>query len=170
MTTRYFQLASGTFAVWDSMMSGQAPKVGSTLITEYDETLYPVIHAQLNANTKTAIWNPILRTLTIDSVVVLDGAWIDAEANRLATLASNKTEDTSERAQLLSLAASALTQIANDRTAIATGKTALAAAATLAQVKPIVDGMLDRLDNICQRQERIVKALRAVIRSGLNGT
>jgi hypothetical protein len=77
------------------------------------------------------------------------------------------TEDTSARANLLALAESALTQIAADRAAIAQGKVALATATTLGQVKPVMDGVLDRLDNVCNRQDREIRALRAMLRNGL---
>lgn len=71
----------------------------------------------------------------------------------LTTAQQTQATDGTSRTDLLAQAAAGIQQIADDRTA-------LAAATTLAQVRPIVD-------NILVRQERIIKALRAVLRSGL---
>jgi 5-deoxy-D-glucuronate isomerase len=78
-------------------------------------------------------------------------------AHNAATLTTSQQEaatDSGERATLLQQAVSALVQIEND-------KAALVAAGSLAAVKPIVQNMLNR-------EERIVKALRAIIRNGLS--
>lgn len=60
----------------------------------------------------------------------------------------------------------ALDAIATERAAIAAAKTSLANATTLPQVKPIVDGMLDALDKIDQRQAAMIKALRWIALNG----
>lgn len=77
----------------------------------------------------------------------------------------NKIEDNANLSDLLSLYNAGLTQIANDQDDISTGKTALANATTLVQVKPIVDGMLDLMQRQLNREERTLKALRAVVRT-----
>lgn len=82
---RYFQMADGNFAAWDNSLDNQSAPLGWTLIATYDHTLYAVIHQQLSDNTKNATWNAVARTLTINSAIVIDGAWIDSEAARLAT-------------------------------------------------------------------------------------
>lgn len=85
----------------------------------------------------------------------------------LTTAQQTRAEDTNARTTLLSLAESALTQIASDRAAIANGKTAAQAATTLAQMRTVIVGMLDVMDNTCNRQDREIRALRAIIRNGL---
>lgn len=84
--------------------------------------------------------------------------------------ANTQTEDATERATLLTQYNAALTQIGNDLADVANGRTALGNATTLAQVKPIVDGMLVILQHQLNREERELKTLRAILRSGLSGT
>lgn len=105
--------------------------------------------------------------LVIGAEVVASAAWIAAREAEIISTAQIENEDTSERAQLLTLAAAALAQIADDRLAIANGITAASAATTLSQMRTIILGMLTGMDNICQRQDREIRAIRAVIRSGL---
>jgi hypothetical protein len=94
-------------------------------------------------------------------------AALDSANAAMATQVATATEDTNERATLLQQAAAALTQIGNDLTAIGNGKTAATNATTLAQMRTVVLGMLDVLEHQCNRDEREIKALRAIIRNGL---
>lgn len=141
------------------------PDADTTLVIRFSIDAYPAEYQHIAANSTAAFWDGA--NLQIDNVVYLSSVWIAARQNELTTAAGIIVEDTSERATLLQLADGALTQIAADRAAIAQGKVALANAATLAAVKPIVNGMLDIDDNTLNRQEKIIKALRALIRNGL---
>jgi hypothetical protein len=108
-------------------------------------------HPAFNASLDDIEWRGVLPVMPTEQNL------IDAYNAHLAALTSKQQEtatDTSERATLLQQAATALTQIESD-------KAALTAAASLAAVKPIVTNMLNR-------EERIIKALRAIIRSGLD--
>lgn len=155
----------GTIAHIDDGIFAITPDPDTTLVIQFAIDSYPTEYQHIADNSKAAFWDGA--NLQIDNVVYLDSAWIAARQAELTQAGNDATEDSSARDTLLDLAASALTQIAADRAAIASGKTALANAATLAAVKPIVDGMLDRLDNVCNRQDREIRALRAVIRNGL---
>lgn len=95
----------------------------------------------------------------------LDAIIAAHDANILTIDQQNKIEDASERANLLTQYNAALNQIANDVSDTETGKTSLQNAATLAQVRPIVDGMLTILQHQLNREERVLKALRAVLRN-----
>lgn len=86
---------------------------------------------------------------------------------------------TTDYADLLAMAESALTQIASDLGVVASDltvnsadATALVAASTLAAVKPIVNNMLTRQDHlligiqrILNRQDKIIRVLRHVVKS-----
>jgi enamine deaminase RidA (YjgF/YER057c/UK114 family) len=165
MTTSLWLMDNGFFAVRDSAYDTQPDTTNWTRLARYDETLHPVPHQKLSDNVKNATWAN--GQLTIGGQVAIDSAWIAARQTELTQAVNNATEDTSARATLLQLAENALTQIAADRAAIASGKVALANAATFAAAKPIMNGMLDIEDNVCNRQERIIKALRALLRNGL---
>lgn len=164
---RLFVTETGNLAVWGFTFDDQIPPETWSLIATYDEYEHPVLHQKLSDNVKNAAWNPVTRQLVINGEVVLNATWITAAENAVNAAIQNRATDNSERAVLLQQAEAALTQIATDRAAIASGKTALATATTLAQVKQIVNGMLDIDDNMLQQQARIIRVLRALVRSGL---
>lgn len=74
-------------------------------------------------------------------------------------------EDAEREADLRTLedAATGLAQITAERAQITSGLTALAAATTLAQVKPIVNAMLQGMDNIEMRQAEIIKVVSRLV-------
>jgi hypothetical protein len=156
----------GGLSVYPDAMDTLPLTVGDVQIVAYSEPTYAALHQQMSEASKLLTWNAVTRAVALDGQVIIDSAWIDARQTENNTAQQNQQTDTSERATLLQLAESALTQIANDRAAIVQGKIALANAATLAAVKPILDGMLDRMDNICNRQAMVIRVERAIVRSG----
>lgn len=132
--------------------------IKNILLDTNRERLTEVIRVQYpNAVFRFAEHNPTSPYIEIDDDNADEGVLTTIVENHnpaeLTTEQQTQAEDISERATLLQQAAAALTQIEND-------ETALTAAASLAAVKPIVQNMLNR-------EERIIKALRAIIRSGL---
>lgn len=105
-----------------------------------------------------------------DTATIVDSAWIAARNAEVDAHETEQTNDVTARTQLLLTAMNALTQIDADRTAIATGRTAAQNASTLAQMRQIMLGMLDVMDNTCQRQAGVIKALRAEVRRRMNDT
>lgn len=165
---RIFVQDNNTIAVWGDMFNAEPDPANWTRIARYIESGYAALHQQMSEDTTLLSWNATTQELSRNSVVIIDSAWIAARQAELTQAENVVTEDASERATLLSLYNAAMTQIGNDQTAITNGKTALVAATTLAQVKPIVDGMLTILEHIVNRDERELKALRAILRSGLD--
>lgn len=163
---RLFLMDTGSFAVWDSDMDAQPDPVSWTRLARYNETEYPVLHQKLSDNVKNATWNAETRELTINGVVEVNSVWIDAAEAAITAAIADEQTDASERATLLQQAEAALNQIESDKAAVATGKTAAAAATTLAQMRQIVLGILDVKEHQLNREERVIKALRAIIRSG----
>jgi hypothetical protein len=157
----------GGISVYPDAMDTLPLTVGDVQIVAYSEPTYAALHQQMSEASKLLTWNAVTRAVALDGQVIIDSAWIDARQTENNTAQQNQQTDTSERATLLQLAESALTQIASDRAAIAQGKIALANAATFAAAKPIVNGMLDIEDNTLNRQEKLVKAVRAMLRNGL---
>jgi hypothetical protein len=98
-------------------------------------------------------------TATLESA--LDNA--NAEITQSENVA---TEDESERATLLSQYNAAITQIGNDQASIANGKTAMQGVPN-SVTRTVILGMLDVMEHIVNRDERELKALRAILRSGL---
>lgn len=94
----------------------------------------------------------------------LDAIIANHEPTELTLEQQAKIEDATERQNLLTQYNAALVQIANDVSDTETGETALQSATTLAQVKPIVAGMLTLFQHQLQREARMLKALRAVLR------
>lgn len=141
---------NGTIAhVWDGDYG--APENGATLVARFDFSTYRALYQQLADNVKALRYTN--GAIVQGENVILSSAWIAARETELTTLANNQSADSSERATLLAQAAAALTQIAND-------KTALQNALSVLDLKPI-------LLNVLNRQEREIKALRAILRSGL---
>ncbi len=164
MIARIYARQNGTLAhVWDDDYG--TPEENTTLAARFFIADYPAIYQQIADNVKAVLFTN--GNLMQGETVIVDSVWITARIAEITQAETIETTDLSEREQLLNLAEIAITNIASDRQAIATGLTALAAATTLAQVKPIVQGMLSIQDNTLNRQDRVIKALRAVLRSGL---
>lgn len=108
-----------------------------------DETLFRWVHPTLPP--------PTLEQLEAEWVLLQAERAVEAEADQ------ERQRDMSELKGAKVTAA--LAQIVQEREQIAAGKTALAAASSLAQVRPIIEGMLTILDRMEVRQERIIKAL-----------
>jgi hypothetical protein len=135
-----------------------APEAGTTRVARFDTAAYPQYYNVISGMVQyvrfvegaLVLEHPILGTSTIATA-----QWIaDREAEILA-IEADDTADVNGRADLLAQAANALTQIASDRTVIAGSNIP-------APVKAVMDNML-------VREDRIIRALRAVIRSGLDG-
>lgn len=166
MTTTIWRMDNGFLAVRDSAYDTQPDTATWTPLAQYDEILHPVIHKKLSDNVKNATWDAQAQTLTINGAIEIDGVWIQARLAELNTASANKETDSSERAALLQIADNALLQIASDLTAIENGKTAAQTATTLAQMRTIILGMLDVQAHTVNRQDREIRVLRALVRSG----
>lgn len=166
---RLFLMDTGNLAVWDDfMMANQPDPANWTNIVTYDETAHPVLHQKLQDNVKRATWNAQTQELTINGVVEINAAWISAAEGAINTAVANKSTDASDRNTLLQQVATALNQLESDRAAVATGKTTATAATTLAQMRQVVLGMLDIKEHQLNREERVIRALRAIVRNGLD--
>lgn len=149
------------------------PEDGTTRVARFDSNAYPIHYNRITnlvqfmrfTSGALVLEDPVLGTST-----VADSAWIAAREAEVAAKEAEKTADNDARVDLLIKADAALTQIANDLTAIANGKTAANAATTLAQFRTIILGMLDVQEHTCHREEKVIRVLRAGLRSGWNGT
>lgn len=151
-----------------------APAQGVMLVARFDAIAYPEKYAAINSNSKFIHF--IDGALVLDThpvyvrQIVADEAWILARKAEVEAAEAEKVSDNDARAHILQQSAAALTQLENDLTAITNGKAAATAATTLAQFRTIILGMLDIQEHTCNRQQGEIKALRAMLRSGLTDT
>lgn len=143
------------------------PDANTTRVIQFDADSYPTEYAHISANTKAAFWDGA--NLQIDSAVYVDAAWITARQNEISQAATIEAEDETERSNLLNQYNAALTQISNDLADVASGITAMQAQPN-SVTKTVVLGMLTIQQHQLNREQRTLNALRAVLRSGLNGT
>lgn len=125
-------------AIYSEVSSGEVGFRVHNIAPEDEQSVNAVLDAIIASHDHTA--------LTADQIAALD--------------------DATNRQELIAQYFVALSQILNDKDDINTGKTALQNAVTLAQVKPVVDGMLTIMQRQLIREERTIKAIRAVIRNG----
>ncbi len=112
---------------------------------------------------KPLIWNDPVLVEPTEAEIIAEWDVYRSELQQAAQDAAQREADL----RTLEDAAIGLAQIAAERTQIASGLTALAAATTLAQVKPIVNAMLQGMDNIEMRQAEIIKAVSRLVRREL---
>src|SRR5262245_5860548 len=94
-----------------------AADAGTTRVARFDTATYPAIYNLINSQVKQVRFqNDALVLIMPDGNIapIVDSAWIQAREAEIVAAETIVTDDTSERANLLALAANALTQIEND--------------------------------------------------------
>lgn len=143
------------------------PDMSVTLIIQFDATIYSTEYQHIADKSKGALWDGA--NLLIDGAVYLDALWIATRQAELTQAETIETEDTTERSTLLSQYNAAVTQIGNDLADVVAGQTAMQTQPN-SVTKSVILGVLTILQHQLNREERELKALRAILRSGLDNS